>query len=276
MKKDKIIVLDTETTGLDPYGISREKDEILQLSIINEEGIVLFNNYFRPEHKTEWKETEEIHGISPNFVTDKLPLSYYIDEIQTIIDNADAIIGYNLELDKQFLGEKGIFLDNKIIIDVAEAYAEFYGDWNDRFRSYKMKKLEEVAKAYNFDFDSFDMRCHDSLADCFLTLYCYQNVRSDVIAMWHDKFNEKIERIISNFDSEVNGEIIETLIKEALHVDCESFHDFETNVGYQDWMEAFSIDDEELDCDAISNLLERIYSECEELRAISMKEEIWE
>lgn len=38
------IVIDTETTGLDP-----EKDELLQVSIIDDEGNVLFNSLFRPE-----------------------------------------------------------------------------------------------------------------------------------------------------------------------------------------------------------------------------------
>ena len=47
-------------TGLGPYGTYSQKDEILQLSIINEEGDVLFNEYFKPQNKTKWKETEEI------------------------------------------------------------------------------------------------------------------------------------------------------------------------------------------------------------------------
>ena len=37
------IVIDTETTGLDPF-----HDELLQVSIIDEEGNVLFDSYFKP------------------------------------------------------------------------------------------------------------------------------------------------------------------------------------------------------------------------------------
>ncbi|EKE4776781.1 hypothetical protein OU084_001826, partial [Campylobacter coli] len=47
-KKLNVIIIDIETTGLSHL------DEILQLSIINENGSVIFNKYFKPQDKTSW------------------------------------------------------------------------------------------------------------------------------------------------------------------------------------------------------------------------------
>ena len=68
----KIIVLDTETTGL-----SHENDEILQLSIIDGEYNTLFGEYFKPKHTTNWDEAEKVNRISPEMVKNKLEIDNY-------------------------------------------------------------------------------------------------------------------------------------------------------------------------------------------------------
>ena len=45
---NKIIVLDVETTGTDIYS-----DEMLQVSIINEQGEILLNSYVKPQKHSE-------------------------------------------------------------------------------------------------------------------------------------------------------------------------------------------------------------------------------
>ena len=46
LKNSRILVLDTETTGF------KADDEVLQVSMVDANGKVLLNQYFRPEHKT--------------------------------------------------------------------------------------------------------------------------------------------------------------------------------------------------------------------------------
>lgn len=58
----KSIVIDTETTGLDPF-----RDELLQVSIIDEEGNVLFDSYFKPLKHKEWSKAESVNHISPKW-----------------------------------------------------------------------------------------------------------------------------------------------------------------------------------------------------------------
>ena len=47
--------------------------EILQVSIINGRNAVIYNQYFKPEHQTEWDDTVPIHHITPERVQDALP-----------------------------------------------------------------------------------------------------------------------------------------------------------------------------------------------------------
>ncbi len=63
--ENKYIVLDTETTGL-----NAAEDELLQVSIIDNEGAVLFDSYIKPTQHTEWAEAERINHISPEMVAD--------------------------------------------------------------------------------------------------------------------------------------------------------------------------------------------------------------
>lgn len=71
---DKIIVFDTETTGLNPYG----NDEILQLAIIDGNGEELFNSYIKPDLRKTWAKAAEVNGITPRMVKD----SPHFDEVE--------------------------------------------------------------------------------------------------------------------------------------------------------------------------------------------------
>lgn len=67
-----IICLDTETTGLNHYD-----DEILQLSIIDGSGAILFSEYVKPVHHECWTDAEKVNHISPSMVKGCKPLLYF-------------------------------------------------------------------------------------------------------------------------------------------------------------------------------------------------------
>ena len=132
--KNKYIIIDTETTGFHPY----DGDELLQVSIIDTDGNVLFDEYFKPQHRTEWKEAEQVNGISPEMVADRPAISEKISEINAIIENSDTIIGYNTQFDIGFLKANGAIVPDDIdTIDVMEDFAEIYGERNSFRDGYK-------------------------------------------------------------------------------------------------------------------------------------------
>ena len=168
------IILDTETTGLD-----NQTDEILQLSIIDDCENVLFNKYFKPTHCTSWEGAEKVNGITPGFVADKPPISDYIAEISEIMQRADEIIGYNTQFDLGFLRSAGVDIGNGTkIIDVMQDFAEVYGEWNEEKGGYKWQKLTKAAEYYEYDWSTHG-NAHNSLADCFATLYVYQKMTNN-------------------------------------------------------------------------------------------------
>ncbi|MCQ2600909.1 MAG: YifB family Mg chelatase-like AAA ATPase [Treponema sp.] len=160
----KIIVFDTETTGITPG-----QDELLQVSIIDGNGKTLFNNYVKPEHTTEWQNAQAINGISPETVKDAASIKEYIPELQKIFDNADVLVSYNGIFDVGFLEAAGIKIgSNKPHLDVMKAFAPVFGEKTDHPRSidgYKYKKLSDAGAYYNLDY-----KAHDSLGDTTATL----------------------------------------------------------------------------------------------------------
>lgn len=167
----KVIVIDAETTGLDS-----KRDEILQLAILSENGEILFDEYIRPSHHDSWPESERIHHITPEMVSDALTIDSYRKILQRIIDKADVIVGYNHSFDMAFLESAGIHSDPKKNYDLMLEFSQLKGDWDEKLNSYKWYKLKECADYYGYDWGSDST--HDALADAKATLYCYNQLIS--------------------------------------------------------------------------------------------------
>ena len=178
--KNKYIIIDTETTGFHPY----DGDELLQVSIIDTDGNVLFDEYFKPQHRTKWKEAEQVNGISPEMVADRPAISEKISEINAIIENSDTIIGYNTQFDIGFLKANGAIVpDDLETVDVMEDFAKIYGEWNSARGSYKWQKLTRAAEYYGYDWSQRAETAHNSLGDCYATLFVYDKINTDTMVI---------------------------------------------------------------------------------------------
>lgn len=163
-KKYDIVVLDLETTGFD-----KECDEILQVSLIDQDENVLLNEYCKPEVLTSWDGAEKVNGISPSMVKDKKPFKFFSRKIEEILNDTKKILIYNAKFDAEFLHEKGLKFPDDIISDVMIEFSEVYGEWNDYFQNFKWQKLGTAANYYGYKF-----KAHDSLEDVKATLYVYK------------------------------------------------------------------------------------------------------
>lgn len=179
---ESCIVFDTETTGLNP-----ERDEIIQLSIIDGTGKVLFDEYIKPSRRKKWPEAQKVSGISPEMVKNCKTFRFFRKTIQDIFDSHKTIIAYNIGFDADFLRESGVDVFRKVSSgikfntlfdelpegsetkdwrDVMIDFAEVYGEWSDYNNSYKWQKLSTAAAYYNFKFSA-----HNSLEDVKATLF---------------------------------------------------------------------------------------------------------
>ena len=91
------IILDTETSGLDP-----NKDRIIEVGcveLINDipSGKV-FHQYYSPGNIQISEQAENIHGLSNSFLKDYVVFDERIDELLDFIDNSVLVI-HNAQFD---------------------------------------------------------------------------------------------------------------------------------------------------------------------------------
>lgn len=166
---DKIIVLDTETTGLD------HRAEILQFSAVWGNGEVAMNRYIKPSHTVRWDAAMEVNGITPKKVSKCPKMPKVKKEIEELLAKAKVIVGYNLPFDVGMLEQNGVNLPSAKeveYIDLMVPFAGIYGEWNDYFGDYKWQKLVTCARYYGYAGTNW----HDSLADTKATLYCFKRM----------------------------------------------------------------------------------------------------
>lgn len=166
------IILDTETTGL-----RAGEDELLQISIIDDSGEVLIDQYLQPSAE-EWPEAQAINHITPEDVRN-CPHVWdpaVHDRIQRVLDDADLIIGYNTQFDIGFLMAADFEIPAVTQIDVMREFAEIYGDFRPELGDYKWQKLTTAAAYYSYE---WDIDAHNALGDCYATLYVYEHVQND-------------------------------------------------------------------------------------------------
>ena len=160
MKDKKYIVLDIETTGFD-----KEKDEILQISMIDQDGEIVFNEYIKPVKKTSWPEAERVHHITDAMVKNCESLNFYKSKLEQIFHEYEYLVTYNGEsFDIPFMKMKGIDFGEIKQVDVMKEYA--------KRNKCKWQKLSVLAKRLGFDEESY----HDSLTDVRATLYVYERM----------------------------------------------------------------------------------------------------
>lgn len=161
-----IAVIDFETTGL----IAGD-DEVLQVSIIDEHGIILGNEYCKPRKKQNWDDAQFIRGITPDRVANERPFEYYAPRVQEILNKADKVMAYNAAFEDAFLKAYGIEINPDKWIDPMVMFAEIYGEWSEKYGTYKWQSLSKCAEYYGYKF-----KAHDSLEDVKATLWCYRKM----------------------------------------------------------------------------------------------------
>jgi DNA polymerase III alpha subunit (gram-positive type) len=117
---DAVMILDVETTGLNP-----DVGDILQCAIVDGNGDVLHNKFY-DSWLMDWPEAYAVNRISKEMV-DGLPcFEQECWEVTAILSKAKVIMGYNVTFDIGFLQAGGVRLPNDVqIVDVMQAYSEW-------------------------------------------------------------------------------------------------------------------------------------------------------
>ena len=91
------VFVDTETTGLNQDGT----DEVLEIAIVDSDGVTLLNTLVRPTRHTVWPEAQEIHGIRPQDVANAPTMASLLPKIAAICTDK-MVVFYNAPFDTSF------------------------------------------------------------------------------------------------------------------------------------------------------------------------------
>lgn len=143
------IVLDTETTGLDP-AIGHRVIEIGCVELINRRTTNnTYQQYLNPDREID-EAALEIHGITRDFLVDKPRFADIVDDLLEYVRNAELVI-HNAAFDLSFINHELGLLDRELgaiedyctVLDtLALARQAHAGQRND---------LDALCKRYNID-----------------------------------------------------------------------------------------------------------------------------
>ncbi len=165
------IVLDTETTGLDPAAGHR----IVELACLELSNHVAtgrtYRAYINPE-RTMTDEALRVHGLSDGFLADKPTFAAVVDEFLAFIGEEAPLVIHNAEFDLKFLNAELDRLGrppipaSRAIDTVALARARFPG---------AQASLDALCR--RFEIDNSARSLHGALLDCELLAEVYLELR---------------------------------------------------------------------------------------------------
>jgi len=187
----RYIVLDTETTGLDPDDGHKIIEigcvEILDRNVTDN----TFHKYINPEREIDI-EASKVHGLTLNNLKDKPLFSEiyddfieYVDHSPIIIHNAPFDVGF-LKKEHSFLKDKR-FLDNEIIDSLKLARKKSPG---------KKNTLDALCERYSVD--SSDRTLHGALLDARLLAHVYLKMTVGQNNFSNLTVDKKFEKINDN------------------------------------------------------------------------------
>lgn len=158
----KIAVIDFETTGL-----NSEKDEILQVSIIDEEENVLINQLCKPEHTETWESAWNVNSIYPGDVRFCPVFAQVAPYVQDILSRAHMVIAYNYPFEPNFLRNNGI--DPDTLTWGPDPMREMVKYYN----AAKNTSKNRMSLQWAADIIGYEYNAHDAAEDVKATLHVY-------------------------------------------------------------------------------------------------------
>jgi DNA polymerase-3 subunit epsilon/CBS domain-containing protein len=175
----KILVLDTETTGLDIL-----KHEIIQIGFImfeikDEKQEFLFKEQinFKPKRlEMADKIALEINGFTKSKWRGSKPFETYSEKLKDIIESSDYMLGQNLIFDLKFI--KQAYENANLKVPKFPKYIDTKNMAQPLLREGKLKSasMDKMCEYYNVKFDG---KAHTALTDCERTLSVWNCLKKE-------------------------------------------------------------------------------------------------
>lgn len=195
LKKMKVLVFDTETTGL-PIGRNPSITDtelwpfIIQISYIlfdtdKNKIIECKDDIIKLDSSVEITEGSiAIHGITPKICERKgIPIKEALDKFNELLNQADRVVGHNVSFDKRMIMVESIrnkmkqyFTingDRKSECCTMKHFTETCGIEKINKNGNKYFKFPTLTELHNYFFNFTPKSTHDAMADVLICLRCY-------------------------------------------------------------------------------------------------------
>lgn len=156
------VYLDTETTGLDT------SDEIIEISIIDDDGSVLLETLVKPSKPIPAAATR-IHGLTNADVQGARPWPIVWQQVRSVLFGRKIVL-YNEDFDVRMMRQSHAryrlpWNEQLDTFDLLKLYAEYRGEWDPKRRGYRYHSLANAGKHCNIALPN----AHRTTADTLLT-----------------------------------------------------------------------------------------------------------
>lgn len=144
LRRSDVVFLDTETTGLD------DRAEIIEVAVVDVAGRTLLDSLVRPDARIP-DDARRIHGIDDAMVAGA-PQWPDVHRILLPLLTGRTIVVYNADFDLRLVGQ----MNQRFGLPVADGawecamrqYAQFAGEWHERYGGYRWHKLDVAASRF--------------------------------------------------------------------------------------------------------------------------------
>lgn len=163
MLNSGFVVLDTETTGIDP------DDELVQVSVIAHTGEMLLDTLIQPT-KAIHPAASAVHGLYAADLVDAPRFADMYDTLKAAILDR-IVIAYNADFDQRMVRQTATRYQQKAVRVLRwecamKQYAKYLGRWDRRHRSFSWVKLTMACGIEKIPVTA----AHTATGDCLMTL----------------------------------------------------------------------------------------------------------
>lgn len=164
---EDVVAIAVRTTGY-----NADKDEVLELAIVDLDGTVLFNQRVKPQNVEDWDASSDAAGgIAPADVEDAPELYQFEDEIVEHIQGARSVVAAHVPFVKSMLEQSWVSIPDFGGFDVVEEFRLLHCAADYPSQPATVATLEGAIEYYGFDCDA--ATCLGSArgaADCYKAL----------------------------------------------------------------------------------------------------------
>ncbi|HMD90676.1 MAG TPA: 3'-5' exonuclease [Anaerolineaceae bacterium] len=156
----KPVYLDTETTGLD------RNDEIVEISIIDEDGKVLLESFVKPTQPIP-ADVIQVHGITNEMVQKAPSWPVLWMRVRSVLFGRLLAI-YNADFDLRMMQQTHArhripWKDTFKSIDIMKLYSDYRGEWDSVRRSMRYHSLDSAGRYFKISIPNSHRATDDTL-----------------------------------------------------------------------------------------------------------------